>query len=44
MTLQETAHILGHRNISTTMRYAHLENGQVAQKMKMVLDSYHDES
>jgi len=43
MTLQETAHILGHRNISTTMRYAHLENGQVAQKMKMVLDNYHDE-
>lgn len=44
MTLQETAHILGHRNISTTMRYAHLENGQVAKKMKMLLDNYNDES
>jgi len=40
MTLQETAHVLGHKNISTTMRYAHLENSQVANKMKNILDNF----
>ncbi len=40
MTLQETAYVLGHKNISTTMRYAHLENSQVANKMKNILDNF----
>lgn len=42
MTLQETAYVLGHKNISTTMRYAHLENSQVANKMKILLDNYNE--
>jgi len=42
MTLQETAYVLGHKNITTTMRYAHLVNSQVANKMKNLLDSYNE--
>jgi len=42
MSLQETAHILGHKNISTTMRYSHLENSQVANKMKNILNDYNE--
>lgn len=42
MTVQETAHILGHSNIATTMRYAHLEKNQVAEKMKAVIDRFND--
>jgi len=42
MTIQETAHILGHSNIATTMRYAHLEKNQVAEKMKVVIDRFND--
>lgn len=40
--LQETAHVLGHSNIGTTMRYAHLEQTQVAEKMKAVIDRFND--
>lgn len=42
MSLQETAYVLGHKNISTTMRYAHLENSQVANKMKNILNDYNE--
>jgi len=42
MTVQETAHILGHTNIATTMRYAHLEQNKVAEKMKAVIDRFND--
>jgi len=42
MTVQETAHILGHSNIATTMRCAHLEKNQVAEKMKAVIDRFND--
>ena len=42
MTVQEAAHILGHSNIATTMRYAHLEKNQVAEKMKAVIDRFND--
>lgn len=42
MTVQETAHILGHSNIATTMRYAHLEKTQVAERMKAVIDRFND--
>jgi len=42
MTVQETAHILGHSNIATTMRYAHLEKNQVAEKMKVLIDRFND--
>ena len=42
MTVQETAHILGHTNIATTMRYAHLEQNKVAEKMKAVIDWLND--
>ena len=42
MTVQETAHILGHTNIATTMRYAHLEQNKVAEKMKEVIDRFND--
>ncbi|WP_373295198.1 tyrosine-type recombinase/integrase [Psychrosphaera saromensis] len=40
--LKETAHVLGHSNIGTTMRYAHLEQTQVAEKMKAVIDRFND--
>ena len=42
MTVQETAHILGHSNIAITMRYAHLEKNQVAEKKKAVIDRFND--
>ncbi|WP_303046025.1 tyrosine-type recombinase/integrase [Thalassotalea sp. PP2-459] len=42
MTVQETAHILGYSNIATTMRYAHLEQNKVAEKMKAVIDRFND--
>jgi site-specific recombinase XerD len=42
MTVQETAHILGHSNIVTTMRYAHLEKSQMAEKMKVLIDRFND--
>lgn len=42
MTVQETAHILEHSNIATTMCYAHLEKNQVAEKMKAVIDRFND--
>ena len=40
LSLQETALVLGHKNISTTLRYSHLENAEVALKMKAVIDQY----
>jgi len=43
LTIQETALILGHKSITTTMRYAHLENSHVAMKMKQVIDTYNEE-
>jgi integrase len=43
LTIQETAMILGHKSISTTMRYAHLENSHVAMKMKQVIDTLNEE-
>ena len=43
MTLQETALILGHKNISTTLRYSHLEDAGVALKMKHVIDQYNNQ-
>ncbi|QCZ92181.1 tyrosine-type recombinase/integrase [Salinimonas iocasae] len=42
LTIQEVAMVLGHRNLSTTLRYAHHEQKQVATKMKNVLDSIND--
>lgn len=42
MTVQETAHILGHTNIATTMRYARLEQNKVAEKMKAVIYRFND--
>lgn len=42
LTIQEVAMILGHKNLSTTLRYAHHEQKQVASKMKNVLDSLND--
>lgn len=42
LTIQEVAMILGHKNLSTTLRYAHHEQKQVASKMKNVLDSNND--
>ena len=42
MTVQETAHILGHTNIATTMRYAHLEQNKVAEKMRALIDRFND--
>ncbi|MDQ7048950.1 MAG: site-specific integrase [Enterobacterales bacterium] len=44
MTLQETAQLLGHSNISTTMRYAHLENQQVALKMKQLINDFNSDT
>jgi site-specific recombinase XerD len=35
-------HSVGHSNIATTMRYAHLEKNQVAEKMKAVIDRFND--
>jgi integrase len=40
MTIQEVAMVLGHRNISTTMRYAHLEQTEVASKMRDILNDF----
>ena len=44
MTIQEVGHILGHSPASSimTMRYAHLEKNQVAEKMKAVIDRFND--
>lgn len=42
MTVQETAHILGHSNIATIMRYTHLEKNQLDEKMKAVIDHFND--
>lgn len=44
LTIQEVAIILGHKNLSTTLRYAHHEQKQVAVKMKTVLDAINDKS
>jgi integrase len=44
MSLQEVKYILGHKNIAITERYAHLENAQVANKMKLLLDGYDEEN
>jgi len=38
MTLQEVSEILGHSNISMTMRYAHLESNDTAKKARDVLN------
>jgi integrase len=41
-TIQETALVLGHSSLSTTMRYAHLSQSQVAMKMRDAINSYND--
>lgn len=38
MSLQEVSEILGHSNISMTMRYAHLESNETAKKARDVLN------
>ncbi len=43
-TLQETALVLEHRSLATTMRYAHLSQTQVAMKMRDAINSYNDEN
>ncbi len=42
LNIQEVSFILGHSNIATTMKYAHLEKNQVAEKMKAVIDRFND--
>ena len=39
MSLYEVANILGHTNISTTIKYGHLANDQVTQKAKNILNN-----
>jgi len=41
-TLHETALVLGHRSMATTMRYAHLSQTQVAMKMRDAINSYNN--
>ena len=41
MSLYEVANILGHTNISTTIKYSHLANDQVTQKAKEILNNIH---
>jgi site-specific recombinase XerD len=41
MSLYEVANILGHTNISTTIKYSHLANDQVTQKAKDILNNIH---
>jgi integrase len=41
MSLYEVANILGHTNISTTVKYSHLANDQVTQKAKNILNNIH---
>lgn len=40
LTIQETAKVLGHKGIQTTLRYAHLEGLDVARKAAAVMDLY----
>jgi integrase len=40
LSIQETQVILGHSNIQTTMRYAHLEQSAVTQKARDILNSF----
>tara|TARA_R110001592_G_C13126886_1_gene746275 strand:+ start:116 stop:736 length:621 start_codon:yes stop_codon:yes gene_type:complete len=42
MSLQEVSEILGHSNISMTMRYAHLESTETAKKARDVLNRLND--
>jgi hypothetical protein len=42
MTVQGTAHILGHYDIATTIHFAHSEKNQVAEKAKAVIDRFND--
>jgi len=44
MTLQECSLLLGHRNLNTTLRYAHLENQQVALKMKQLINDFNSDT
>jgi site-specific recombinase XerD len=41
MSIYEVANILGHTNISTTVKYSHLANDQVTQKAKNILNNIH---
>jgi integrase len=42
MSLQEVSEILGHSNISMTMRYAHLESTVTAKKARDLLNRLND--
>jgi integrase len=44
MSLQEVQMVLGHASVVITQRYATLENAQVANKMKILLDNYNDDN
>jgi site-specific recombinase XerD len=39
LTIYEVKEILGHTDIKTTMRYAHLERTNISMKAKEVLDA-----
>ncbi len=43
LSLLEVSKILGHSTIQMTMRYAHLEQSETAQKMRDVLNRFNDD-
>ncbi len=42
LQIQEVSFIMGHKNITTTTRYCHLLNSEVAEKMKAVIDRFNE--